>query len=115
MEQSSTTNEWSNRSSSPNFISDEQSKDPQLWDIAKRRASFKSHFATYLIISAFFWALWYFTGGRDFNSGIPWPIWPMLGWGIGVLFHYMGAYVNPKANAVDKEYEKLLRENKRRH
>jgi hypothetical protein len=31
----------------------------------------------------------------------------MLGWGIGIAFHYMGAYVTPKNNSVHKEYEKL--------
>jgi len=85
-----------------------EGKDPQLWDIAQRRASFKRHFATYFIMSAFFWVLWYFTGGPDYNRGhLPWPVWPTLGWGIGISFHYMGAYVTPRSNSVDKEYEKL--------
>ena len=91
-------------------------KDPQLWHLAQRRASFKGHFATYLIMSVFFWALWYFTGGRTYNSGVPWPVWPMLGWGIGVAFHYIGAYVNTRSNSVEKEYEKLMNErNKTSH
>ena len=51
--------------------------------------------------------MWYFTGGRDYNDRLPWPVWPMLGWGIGIAFHYASAYVTPKGNAVDKEYEKL--------
>ena len=88
-------------------------KDPELWELARRRASFKSHFATYLIMVVFFWALWYFTGGRTYNSGLPWPVWPMLGWGIGVAFHYMGAYVNPQNNSVDREYQKLAGKNSR--
>ena len=85
-------------------------KDPELWQLAQRRASFKSHFIIYLIMSLFFWALWYFTGGRTYGNGFPWPVWPMLGWGIGVAFHYIGAYASPKNNAAEREYEKLMRE-----
>ncbi|MBK6380401.1 MAG: hypothetical protein IPF72_12080 [Chitinophagaceae bacterium] len=31
----------------------------------------------------------------------------MIGWGIGLAFHFAGAYVFPKANSVEREYEKL--------
>ena len=85
-------------------------KDPQLWALAQRRASFKSHFVIYLIMVVFFWVLWYLTGGRTYNSGLPWPVWPMAGWGIGVAFHYIGAYAAPRQNAAEKEYEKLMQE-----
>lgn len=86
------------------------SKDPQLWDLAQRRASFKSHFVIYLIMVVFFWVLWYLTGGRTYSGGLPWPVWPMAGWGIGVAFHYIGAYAAPRQNAAEKEYEKLMQE-----
>lgn len=87
----------------------ENIKDPQLWEIARRRVSFRSHLITYMIIIGFFWALLWIQGG-DYDGFAPWPIWPTLGWGIGLAFHYMGAYVYPKENSVKKEYEKLLRE-----
>ncbi len=89
-------------------------KDPHLWDIAKKRASFKGHLASYVIVNGFLWALWYFGGDHDLGdlrfSPAPWPIWPMLGWGIGLAFHYMGAYVYPKSNSAEDEYQKLLKE-----
>ena len=31
----------------------------------------------------------------------------MLGWGIGVASHYVGAYHSEGANAVEREYDKL--------
>jgi hypothetical protein len=34
---------------------------------------------TYLAVMALLWLIWLLTG-----AGYPWPIWPMLGWGIGV-------------------------------
>ena len=90
-----------------NYYHTPEGKDPQLWYLARRRASFRSHFAVYLILSVFFWLLWYFTGGPRYNDGLPWPVWPMLGWGIGVAFHYIGAYVSPRSHTVEREYEKL--------
>ena len=85
-----------------------EGKDPQLWRIAQARASFKSHLTIYLAMSVFFWVIWYFTGSERYSDGFPWPVWPMFGWGIGVFFHYMGAYVTPKNNSAEKEYEKLM-------
>lgn len=86
-----------------------EGRDPQLWRIAQARASFRSHLSIYLVMSVVFWAIWFFTGGRDYNRGhLPWPVWPMFGWGIGVLFHYLGAYVNNGQNKVEQEYEKLV-------
>jgi hypothetical protein len=84
-----------------------EGKDAQLWHLAQRRASFKRHQAVYVIMNVFFWALWWFTGGSDYNEGLPWPVWPMLGWGIGLGFHYVGAYVTPADHSVEKEYDKL--------
>ncbi len=85
-------------------------KDEILWSIAKKRASFKRHLTTYLVINVFIWALWFFRGGEDFDSPYPWPIWTTLGWGIGIIFHYISAYVSPQENSVEKEYEKLKRQ-----
>ena len=83
--------------------------DPRLWAIARKRASFKSNLITYLIVNAFLWGLWYFTGGRTYSGGLPWPIWPTFGWGIGLAFHYFGAYVHHESDSVENEYEKLKR------
>lgn len=82
-------------------------RDQQLWEIAKARASFKYHLATYVIINIFLWILWYMSGRHESQNGLPWAIWPTLGWGIGLLFHYLGAYVFPRGNLVEKEYQKL--------
>jgi hypothetical protein len=37
---------------------------------------------TYLAVMALLWLIWLATG-----AGHPWPVWPMLGWGIGVAGH----------------------------
>jgi Domain of unknown function (DUF1707)/2TM domain len=41
------------------------------------------HVRVYLAVVALLWVIWLVTG-----AGYPWPIWPMLGWGIGVLGHH---------------------------
>ena len=83
-------------------------KDAVLWELAKKRADFKKSLAIYIIVNLFLWALWYFTNDYDRRDNyIPWPIWPMLGWGIGIAFQYVGAYVTIKSLSIEKEYQKL--------
>lgn len=83
-------------------------KDELLWKQARRRVAFKRQLAAYIIVNSFFWALFFFSGTDKVYSGkIPWPIWPMLGWGIGIAFSYYKAYMADEPNAVEKEYEKL--------
>lgn len=84
-----------------------EGKDPMLWEIAQKRASFKTHLGTYVIMNGFFWAVWYFSGSHYGHQGLPWPVWPMIGWGIGLAFHFAAAYVFPASNSVEKEYQKL--------
>jgi hypothetical protein len=81
-------------------------KEQMLWEIARKRASFKSHLFSYIVVNCFLWALWYFGDGYD-SGKYPWPIWPTLGWGIGLVFHFIGAYIYPQEDAVQREYEKL--------
>ena len=83
-------------------------KDPQLWEIAQRRAAFKRHLLAYVVMSVFFWVIWYLSGQHTGPRGIPWPVWPMLGWGLGIVFNYLGAYVRTGDGAVENEYEKLI-------
>jgi hypothetical protein len=87
-------------------------RDRMLWEIAKKRASFKTHALTYVVVTGFLWVLWLLRGD-DYNSRIPWPVWPTFGWGIGIVFHYLGAYVFPKEDSVEKEFEKLKKEQNR--
>lgn len=94
-----------------------EGKDPALWEIAQRRASFKTHVITYIIVNIFLWFLWYFTGDgiSEINgrwNHYPWPVWATVGWGIGLIFHFAGAYIFPKANSAEKEYDKLINKKK---
>lgn len=90
----------------------ENVKDPVMWEIAQKRVSFKHHVRVYILMNIFFWMVWYFTG-QHYSGGMkfPWPVWPMFGWGIGLLFHFMAAYVYPQDHSVEREYQKLKNKN----
>jgi len=44
--------------------------------------SFKTHLTLYLLVNLFLIGIWGASGGGYF-----WPIWPLLGWGIGLAVH----------------------------
>jgi len=83
-----------------------------LWKKAKNRAGFKIHLRTYFIVNGGLWIIYFLTMSQSWGRHMyPWPIWPMLGWGIGLASHYMSAYGNlDEKKLAEREYEKLLRE-----
>lgn len=86
----------------------EEQRDEKLWQMAKKRADFQRSLASYFIVNAFLWVVWWFTTGRRMGfHGVPWPAWVMIGWGIGLVFQYLNAYGGSRKDLVDKEYEKL--------
>jgi transcriptional regulator with XRE-family HTH domain len=84
-----------------------ESTDQQLWQIARSRAKFKRSLGSYSIVIPFLWVIWFLTSqDKDINR-IPWPIWPMLGWGIGLAIQYLKAYVIVADSLEQQEYDKL--------
>lgn len=86
-----------------------EEKDENLWRVAQKRAKFKKHFAVYLVMNTFFWILWYCTRGSNEVMIFPWPVWPLMGWGIGIALQYFEAYHTELGWSAEKEYEKLKR------
>jgi len=84
--------------------SDADSKDKELWMIAKRRAAFKISAFTYVAVNCMLIAIWYFTTGP---GSYFWPVWSMLGWGVGIATQYFHAYHGSYLFSTQKEYEKL--------
>ncbi|MFL5753186.1 MAG: 2TM domain-containing protein [Bacteroidia bacterium] len=87
----------------------ENLQDEILWKQAKKRVEFKKQLAMYLATNSFLWAVWFFTGSPyEQDNFIPWPAWCSLGWGIGLVFSFLSAYVFVnKTEAVEKEFRKL--------
>lgn len=86
---------------------DNMQQDNMLWQLARKRAAFKWNFAAYVIVNPFLIGVWYFSSGP---GSYFWPVWPILGWGIGMAFSYAAAYHSLQFNAVQKEYDKLKKE-----
>ena len=81
----------------------EEEKDQRLWRTAKKRAGFKQNFISYIVINAFLWGVWWFISGRhERNTEFPWPLWVMLGWGVGLVFNYVEAYRGDKETMAEK-------------
>ena len=54
--------------------------------IAKEKRGFYIHFIIYILVNIFLYAQWwYITGGE----GFAWPITTTLGWGIGIIAHFL--------------------------
>ena len=87
---------------------DTSPRDEQLWKIAKKRADFKTSLLFYVVINLFLLVIWFFTATHkeDLND-IPWPLWVMAGWGIGIVMQYIDAYRGNKEHMAEKEYKKL--------
>lgn len=93
----------------------ETQRDPFLWKQAKARVGFKMHLRSYLIVNAGLWLIWGLTtfSFRDGNAdglGFPWPLFPMLGWGIGLASHYFSVYTRSgnERDRTEREYQKLV-------
>ena len=51
---------------------------------AARRLHLDPAVRTYLAVMALLWLIWLVTSLVGGAAAYPWPVWPMLGWGIGV-------------------------------
>jgi len=86
-----------------------QMTDEEIYKEAEKRVEekkgFRSHFIIYLCVNALLVIIWAVTGA-DF----PWFVFPLGGWGIGVLFHFLNAYVFSReadTREIEKEAEKI--------
>jgi hypothetical protein len=54
----------------------------------KKKRDFRSHLFMYVAVNSFLVVIWALTGTENFF----WPIFPMLGWGIGVAANAWDVY-----------------------
>ncbi len=88
-------------------------RNEELWMKAKRRAGFKKHLATYVLVNIMMWVIWAFTAGEKWINdigGLPWPAYSTIFWGIGVVMNYLNVFVFYRNSLAEKEYLKLLKE-----
>jgi hypothetical protein len=66
----------------------------------KKRRDFKAHVLIYVMVNTFLVVIWAVTG-----AGFFWPVFPIVGWGIGVVMNAWDVYVGE-----DFDEEQIQRE-----
>ena len=66
----------------------------------KKKKEFYQHLTNYLAMGVFFFVLTAITAFGNW-----WFHWPMLGWGIGIVFHYFDAFGMPGVGDLTDEWE----------
>ncbi len=85
----------------------------QIYEQAKKRVEAKKgfyiHLTVYILVNILLVLIWAFASG----GGYPWFLWPLGGWGIGILSHFLGVFVFGRKSdkaAIEKEAEKIRRQ-----
>lgn len=70
------------------------------------KQEFYAHLLTYVLVNGMFVVIWAMSG-----SGFFWPIFPILGWGIGIAFHAWDTFRRgePSETRIQREMEHLRR------
>lgn len=89
---------------------DPSTSDPDLRDRAigqlKKKRDFRGHLLVYALVNTFLVVIWAITGAHFF-----WPIFPMVGWGIGVVMNAWDVYrpLEPDETEIRREMDRLER------
>ena len=69
----------------------------------RKKRDFHAHVMTYVLVNAVLVVIWAMTG-----AGYFWPVFPILGWGIGVFFNGWDVYARqPSEERIRRETERL--------
>ena len=70
----------------------------------KEKRDFRSHLAVYVIVNAMLVVIWALSG-----AGYFWPVWPMAGWGVGLVLHAWSAFLEKpiSEDEVQRELQRL--------
>lgn len=89
--------------------------DDEIREMAKARVGFRMHAFTYAAVNLLLIAAWWMStdsvrvqmGDMSVTERASfWPLWPILGWGIGLAFHAWSVFGAGK-DAVTREEAKL--------
>jgi len=86
-------------------MTEEQKRELAIQRI-KARHDFRVHLVIYLVVNAALVLLWYVTSrGADGVLGFFWPVFPIVGWGIGLAMHAYTVYFPPSLTEDDIQRE----------
>lgn len=77
----------------------------QLRELARKRVEFRTHLIVFLVVNGALWLIWFLTGG-----GYMWPVWSTIGWGIGIVLHFLLDYRSSRFLSEDEEYQKIKKQ-----
>lgn len=96
----------------------EKLTDEEIYQRARKRVKDKKdffvHLAVYVVVNIILVIIWGIT--MDWH-GYPWFIWPLFGWGIGIVFHGLSVFffeqeTGWERSEVEKEAAKLRQSQK---
>ena len=67
----------------------------------KKRRDFVGHLLVYVLVNTFIVVIWAVTGANGFF----WPVFPIVGWGIGVVMNAWDVYWRPGITEADIRHE----------
>ena len=75
-------------------------------DQLRKKRGLQAHVIAYVSVNLLLVAIWYFTGAHFF-----WPVFPIFGWGIGVLFNIWDVYMPERMTEerIQREIQRLSR------
>jgi hypothetical protein len=73
----------------------------------RKRRELQAHLLAYVLVNLLLNGIWFVTN----PGGFYWPMFPMLGWGIGVAFHVWDVYSPevPSEERIGREMARLRR------
>lgn len=83
-------------------------EDQRQWAIRRvgAKRTFWLHLSVYILVNALLTLIWVVDSGGDF-----WPVWPMLGWGIGLGAHAVSVFFAPmniSEERIDRELQSRI-------
>ena len=66
----------------------------------QRKRDFYGHLVVYAVVNVFLWALWLVIAVAS-GWTFPWPIFPTLGWGVGIVMHAWDTFLRHEITEED--------------
>ncbi len=89
-----------------------QMSEDEIYQRARKRVEEKKgffvHLTVYVVVNCVLILIWAFAA----DGGFPWFLFPLCGWGIGIIFHFLGVFVFARETSwerreIEKEAERL--------